>query len=134
MSSIRVSEKHGVNPSIEVCYLCGEDKGLILFGRMKGDEQAPHRVCINKEPCDKCKDYMKQGVILIEVRDGESGDDPYRMGGYAVVSQQFIERVISTPELAQAMLKQRVAYIETSTWDMLGIPRGQKETAGGDRR
>jgi hypothetical protein len=69
--SIKLSEKHGVNPSIEQCFVCMKDVGVVLFGKVKGDQEAPRRVCFgpNSEPCDECKGYMKQGVILISVRE-----------------------------------------------------------------
>ena len=37
---IKLSPKHGVNPSMDLCFWCGQPKGLILCGRMhekKGD-------------------------------------------------------------------------------------------------
>ena len=42
MASIKVSEKHGVNPSMEVCFICGQDTGaILLLGRLPGDKEAP---------------------------------------------------------------------------------------------
>lgn len=128
--SIRLSPQHGVNPSLMVCYYCGEDKGIALMGLIRGkersDPEAPRHVVLDKEPCDKCKEYMKEGVILIEVRDGEHGDRPYRMGGYAVVRDDWIKRAIQPAELCADILKKRVTFIETSTWDMIGLPREVK--------
>lgn len=69
---IRVSDKHGVNPSLEICFWCGESKGVILCGRLKGDAEAPHEMVINLEPCDACKKKFAQGVQLIEVTDDGS--------------------------------------------------------------
>jgi hypothetical protein len=41
---IKLSPQHGVNPSIGVCFYCGEDSGeIILPGRLKGDVEAPRR-------------------------------------------------------------------------------------------
>ena len=65
--SIRLSEKHGVNPSIEICFFCKKAKGIILFGKLKDDTEAPREVLINYEPCDKCKEKFKKGVTVIEV-------------------------------------------------------------------
>ena len=67
--SIKISEKHGVNPSTDCCFFCGEPKDIILFGRLKNDAQAPSRVITNYEPCDKCKEKMAQGVTLIEASE-----------------------------------------------------------------
>lgn len=38
---IRVSEKHGVNPSITICPICGKETGIALLGKLKGDKEAP---------------------------------------------------------------------------------------------
>lgn len=41
-NSIRLSPKHGLNPSISVCFFCGEDKNeIILPGKLEGDAEAP---------------------------------------------------------------------------------------------
>lgn len=64
---IRLSDKHGLNPSINVCPFCGKDKELILFGKLKDDAKAPQRVVADYEPCDECKAKMQQGVTIIEV-------------------------------------------------------------------
>src|SRR5574344_1275048 len=67
--AISLSEKHGLNPMIPKCFVCGEDKNIIaLMGRLPGDREAPRNAVIDREPCGKCKEYMKAGVILISVR------------------------------------------------------------------
>ena len=70
---ITLSPKHGVNPSLDTCFWCGEPKGIALFGRIhekKGDRsdvEAPKNVVMNLEPCDKCKEKFSKGFLLIEV-------------------------------------------------------------------
>ena len=123
MSSIRLSEQHGVNPSLQQCYVCMKDVGVILFGRLKGDQEAPRKVCIDKEPCDECKKWMEQGVILISTRVGEEGDNPYRTGGWVVLKEDAVRRMPVDEALIEHMLKMRIAFIEDQVWDMLGLPR-----------
>ena len=53
--SITISKKHGVNPSINTCFWCGGDKNIILFGKLPNDAEAPRNVCMDYQPCDKCK-------------------------------------------------------------------------------
>lgn len=68
MSDIILSPKHGVNPTILVCFFCGEDKNEIaLLGKLENDREAPRTMVINYEPCDKCKEQWDKGVVLIEV-------------------------------------------------------------------
>lgn len=45
--------EYGLNPSIELCIVCGEEMGIALLGNnIKG--QAPHHICTG-EICDNCK-------------------------------------------------------------------------------
>lgn len=37
--NIRLSEKHGVNPSIIVCPICDKETGIALLGKLKGDKK-----------------------------------------------------------------------------------------------
>ena len=122
--NIRLSPKHGVNPSINVCFYCGEDKNeLILPGMMKGDAEAPHRAVWNKEPCDKCKGYMEQGVILIEVDESKTTNmnNPWRTGRLSVVTENFIRRIFQPPELVEDVCKRRMAFIPVDTYELLGL-------------
>ena len=125
--SIKLSEKHGVNPALDRCFYCGEAKGVVLFGRMKGDAEAPREVVIDKEPCQTCAAHMKAGVILIEVRDGEESDTPYRLGGFAVVKDDALRRIIEPPELADQIIKRRMAFVPHEAWVQLGLPTSHGE-------
>jgi hypothetical protein len=125
--SIRLSQKHGVNPSLMTCFVCGEAKSIALLGQLKGDTEAPHQACYDKEPCDKCKEYMKQGIILISVRDGEENQNPYRTGGWAVIKDEAVKRIIQPPELVDNVLKKRMAFVPDSAWDMIGLPREEQK-------
>lgn len=69
---ITLSKKHGINPSLDICFWCGEPKGLALCGRMKGDSEAPKRMVTSLNPCDECREKFKLGVHLIEVTDDGS--------------------------------------------------------------
>lgn len=121
--SIRLSDKHGVNPSITQCYYCGGDSGIALLGRMKGDKKAPMKIgVVDMRPCNKCEDYMKQGVILISVRNGEEGNDPYRTGGWLVVLDSLIIKM-TTEEKASQILEDRWTFIPDEAWDFIGLPR-----------
>lgn len=128
MSSIRLSEKHGVNPSVEQCFYCMKDVGVILFGKMKEDKEAPRQVCLgpNSEPCTECKEWMEQGVILVSVDEEKSDDpeNPWRTGGWIVVVDKAIRDMVQPEELAETILEQRFAFVPDTAWEMLGLPRG----------
>ena len=126
MPGIQISEKHGVNPSVSQCFVCMKDVGVVLFGKMKGDVEAPRRVCLNKEPCDECKKHMSIGVILISVRDGEEGDNPYRTGGWVVVRDEFIARIVKPKELADEIIRMRMTFVPDEAWKLLGLPGAKR--------
>ena len=60
--SIKLSPKYGVNASIVVCPICKKDTSIALFGKLKGDIEAPRQV--EGELCDECK---AKYVTIIEV-------------------------------------------------------------------
>lgn len=65
--SIKLSPKHGLNPTIATCFFCGKDKNeLILAGKInRNDDEMPMHTIINYEPCDECKAKMNKGITLI---------------------------------------------------------------------
>lgn len=148
---VYLSEKHGANPSLDQCFYCMKNKGLILFGRLRqsqvkalresglmddksaseNDPEAPRRICMDYVPCHECAELMETGVILISVDEKKSTDqkNPYRSGGWVVVKEETIRRIVSPPELAEDILKRRAAFLPDAVWDALGLPRGDQESA-----
>lgn len=61
--NIRLSEKHGVNPSITVCPICGKETGIALLGKLKGDEEAPRKII--GDICDDCISKLGNDKIYI---------------------------------------------------------------------
>jgi len=122
--SIKISPKHGLNPSVVKCYFCGGGHSVVLFGRLKGDVEAPREVCVDRVPCDECEALMRQGVLLISVRDGEQGEDPYRTGGWCVVKDDAL-CFVSDDEVRASILRKRAAFIPDQVWDLVGLPRGE---------
>ena len=78
---IPISKKHGVNPTVLICPICHhETNGLALLGRLPGDAEAP-RYSLDREPCDDCRKVIDSGgVMLIEIKDGSTEQDPERTG------------------------------------------------------
>ncbi len=84
MPNIRISPKHGVNPTIPICFWCGKEKNEIaLLGRISSkkvvknawdgtstqitdsDMEAPKNMILDYEPCDECRANMSQGITLL---------------------------------------------------------------------
>lgn len=69
--SIKLSPKHGVNPTIPICFWCGEEKNeIVLMGKIdKKDSEAPRKIITDYEPCDKCKELFSKGIHVIGVTE-----------------------------------------------------------------
>lgn len=63
---IKISPKHGVNPSMIICPYCREPKGIALMGRLPQDREAPKEVIADYEPCDNCKKLFAGGVLCLD--------------------------------------------------------------------
>lgn len=68
---IQLSPKHGLNPALVKCFICGEDTNEIaLMGKIdKEDSEAPKYVNIGSL-CNKCKEHIDNGgAFIIEASD-----------------------------------------------------------------
>lgn len=72
--------------------------------------------------CPKCSGV---GVNSGPIKE-EDSDNPYRTGGWIVVTDDYVRRVVGKPLLGQ-LLEKRVAFVSNSTWRMLGLPELPKE-------
>jgi hypothetical protein len=112
-------EKSHVGMSL--CYLCQEPKELLFHKQLA--KTIPDKAVYNYEPCDECKGYIEQGVILISVRDGEYGNNPYRTGGWVVIKKDAFKKIF---QCAEEALEKGVAFIEDTAWDKVGLPRKEE--------
>ena len=59
--------------------------------------------------------------------------NPFRTGGWCVVKEDYIKRVVQPPELLALMLRERWSFIEDDAWNLMGLPRGDYPAKeGGD--
>ena len=144
---IRVSSEHGVNPSVGLCYFCNEPKEVVLLGALSPQRRdqifgpelsaeaahedvgnsaaAPRQAVYNMEPCAKCEEYMRLGIICISVDPVHTTDkrNPHRTGGWAVVREEAVQRALANEaELLKEVLAKRVMFIEDEVWLLLGLP------------
>lgn len=113
---IEISPKHGLNPTIPVCFWCGKEKNEIaLLGRIRekttnrfganvtkrdSDIEAPSRMVIDYEPCDECKKWWDSGVAVLEVQQTpiqpnqpEIQKGLYPTGRFVVMTVEGADRV-----------------------------------------
>ena len=100
---IKISPKHGLNPTIPVCFWCGKQKNEIaLMGHMKGDIEAPKNMVLDYVPCEECQSHMAMGVAILEASDhpNTEGQPPMQKGVYptsrfVVVTTECADRVFN---------------------------------------
>lgn len=106
--SIKLSPKHGVNPTIPVCFWCGKEKNEVaLLGRIGGKEdiEAPKNMVLDFEPCDECASKMALGITCMECTDKPNPSCNaqlaesclpsriYPTGRYMVIKKEAAERI-----------------------------------------
>lgn len=107
-NSIKLSPKYGVNPTIPLCFWCGEEKneiamlGRIGDGRKGEDIEAPKHMVLDYNPCDKCMERMNLGVTCVEVTEipphenmPEFVDGYYPTGRWTVIKSEAAKRIFN---------------------------------------
>lgn len=115
--SISVSKQFGLNLSVTHCECCGKELGVALFGTSWKDPktgktaEAPRDVAMGL--CDDCEKVIKSGgLMIIEVRDGESGKNPYRTGRIVGITKEAKERMFED-------LKSNICYMEQTMFSQM---------------
>ncbi len=115
VKQIELSPRHGLNPVLGVCFFCHEETGEIgILGKMKPretpegrleDPEAPRHAVLTKEPCSKCAERMKQGVMIVEAVSTDECT-----GRLVVMTEEWVNRCVNSP-MKETMLKTRVALM-----------------------
>lgn len=117
MSKLQISPKWGLNPTVRICWWCGEDNGVALLGRMnESDDEAPERSVVDYDACPKCEAHQTSGILIVETSPDPVAGQPegfflpgttdYPTGRWAVVSPRFIEATHARqPEQRDAILQ-----------------------------
>lgn len=122
--NIKLSPKHGVNPSLILCAICGKSTGLALQGLLKNDAEAPRQV-IDREPCDDCKKeikkYEKIGftvfVVSPEYEKFQDKATPWQFFQYLHVIKFETAKNIFPEEV----LNKKACFINTETALKIGL-------------
>lgn len=107
--SITLSPKHGVNPTLPICFFCGNERGdIALLGKLPDDKEAPKYIILDYEPCDSCRSHMEQGITCIEVTDkitfnGQPTIDNthYPTGRWCVITEEAAQRIFTDKNLVK---------------------------------
>lgn len=119
-------EEPKIGVALTKCFICGEDDCIVINTKLtkKHAEEVEkmNGMSISKEPCPKCREHMKNGVILISVDEDKSDDmnNPWRTGGWWVIKSDAVGRLLKK-ELADQLLKSRVGFIEHEMAEGIGL-------------
>jgi len=121
------------------CYFCGEaDKILIskFPGRPNRAIREAHGKVIDMDPCNKCKEHMKLGIMLLVIDEEKSEPNwnkpphgaerfipnPHCTGHMCVITQDTAERMMSNnPDALEFALKHRWMFIDTKAAEQFGL-------------
>lgn len=127
-NSIKISQKHGVNPTIPICFWCRKEKNEIaLLGKLPGDAEAPRSAWLmgDYEPCDACKKLREQGIDLMEATDfptinprQPAWHGAYPTGRHMILRENAI-RAIFTPDVADDLCKRRIGFMDKEAFENL---------------
>lgn len=67
---IKFSEKHGVNPTITLCPVCGKETGIAMLGKLKNDAEAPKYII--GDICNECITKAGKDKIYVLATNGDS--------------------------------------------------------------
>lgn len=124
MSDIKISPKHGLNPSIPLCFFCHRPKNeVVLMGRLKNDQEAPMYCIVDQDPCDECKKDMDMGIALIGTHNTPVseqqptiGNGLYLTGDFIVIAETFVQNIFK-PEDVDTILANRKALVPQELLD-----------------
>lgn len=160
MGGIPISEKHGINPTMGVCFYCNEESGdLGLMGRLPHDEEAPRYTYLSMEPCKKCRERRETHIHLVvvpkecpdEIEDQrrrwaetmsrrplsqqrEFIPNVERSGYTFWIDREKIPQFVHPPELAEKILRAGWTFIPEEACEALGLlklkEKAEKECPG----
>lgn len=110
------------------CKLCGNaynaeiilNKLLSVDKAQKVEEMHGKVVGYMDEPCEKCKEYMEIGFLLIEVDEEKSIDhsNPYRTGRIFVITHEAAHRFFDSLKDSD-----KCAFVTSKAIEKLGIDK-----------
>ncbi len=116
--------REGKHVALTKCFFCGEDAHIVLHKRL-GDVSEMHGKVCSMEPCSKCAEHMKAGIILIGIDDAKSEKgwhrsngrenfipNPYRTGAFCVIREEALDRIFNNPEYNAWAKRTRWIFVE----------------------
>jgi hypothetical protein len=121
----KLNKKHGVNPTMSVCFWCQEDKNEVALLGDAYKEEAPVRMVINYEPCEHCTEKMAMGITLVEGSTEPNHNPPladgmYPTGNWCVLAEESLPYIF-LPEVVEEMRENRKAMVSVEVFQLLRV-------------
>lgn len=128
MKSISLHPMHGVNPTLGLCFWCGEGDGTIGLLGFNKNKKAPREAVLTLEPCDKCKVNISKGVMVIEATDYQLDKwqvqiqrDAYPTGRWCVVKRDAAFWDVIKEPMRTLVLEQGKMFLLPELYEGLGF-------------
>jgi hypothetical protein len=88
-TTMRLHAKYGLTPTMPVCFYCGEEIGEIVLLGASYKGEAPNKMVMNLEPCDKCKELYKGRLLVVSVDNENNPTGEFFAINKQVISDEF---------------------------------------------
>ena len=132
-----MSDEGKVGVALTNCFYCGQPDRIVLnkylTERHAKEIKGLHGKVIDMEPCSKCAEVMKQGIMLV-VFDPDKSEpgwnakgkipNPWRTGHIAAITEEAFGQIVDkekNKELYEYGLRHRFMFIEYEAAVKLGL-------------
>lgn len=135
--SILLSERHGVNPTIPICFWCRKEKNEIaMLGLLKDDAAAPRHALLDYDPCPECEEKMASGITVLAITDRPNTPNqfpiqkngPYPTGDWVVINPEALKPILSEDMYDQVIKIKKLCVDQTifDQWTQEAIPNEER--------
>lgn len=125
--SIRLHPQHGLNPTLSLCFYCGQETGEIALLGAAYKGEAPRQMVTGLVPCAAClRQWGEEGVALVEVEErvpqqqgpGRPPSKPQQIptGRWVVVKRDGLRHIITGMEITA---EKKVFLLTKEVWERI---------------
>lgn len=111
---IRLHKEFGLNPTMPVCFWCGEETGevALMGAHLKGE--APRTMVVNLDPCEKCAAKWAEGIAIIEATE------PGRpTGRYMIATPISVSMIVTDSDTRERVLREKIMMVSVETFNRI---------------
>lgn len=125
-----------IGVALTKCYFCGGSSDIIINQRLNPSSarkvEAMNGMVVSMDPCSKCVDYMRKGIILIGINpeksepgwdDARKIPNPYRTGHFAVLTEAGFKRAIKAGPSFDFGMAKRWMFVDEESIRALGLDK-----------